>query len=340
MRRHHLRRAGVLVAAAALTGSFANGTASSAPAAPEPVAVQGDTVGTGDIDNRGASAAPNERQRSLAEERGTTVRWNRYGTPATLVPKPDGRRRDTAADPVAVARNFLADNRETFRISDVDAMDVLVSRPMGEGAYVLLRQRFGELPSVVDGLAAFGIHDGAVVYLSATISPNQETPAPPTIPPDAALASAAVDAGVPAAALDTTRVRLGAVPMPSGAPRSAYQVVLLAGDTIGYATYVDARTGAVLLREDLVDHDNDNPEWDAFPANPPTDYSSRDTRERWCRTSARGCDRAVSTADTGAAWDIDPATGAPSLTRPGCRGRRHPISRPGRSGSCRRWPPT
>ncbi|HEX6351797.1 M36 family metallopeptidase [Actinophytocola sp.] len=299
------------------------GTASGAPVAAAGVPVQGDVAGNGDVDNRGATAQPSDRQRSLAGQSSTTVRWNRYGTPGTLLPRADVQRRGATSDPVAVARGFLADNRETFGISasGIDAMEVLVDRPMGQGAYVLLRQRFGELPTIVDGLAAFGIRDGVVVYLSSTVSPERAAPEPATISPEAALTAAAADAGVPAGELATTRVRLGAVPMPAAAPRSAYQVVLVGSDEnepTGYTTYVDARTGAVLLREDIVDHhDENNPEWDVFPANPPTNYSSRDTRVRWCLTPAPGCAKAVSTADGGVAWDIDPATGAPSQTSAG-----------------------
>src|SRR6476469_180617 len=319
MRRHHLRRAFALVTTTILTCSLAMRTAAGTPAAPDPAAAHEDVAPDRDVDNRGSSSQPSERQRTLSGRSSTTVRWNRYGAPATLLPRADAQRRGATADPVAIARNFLADNSETFGVSSagVDAMEVLVSRPMGQGAFVLLRQRFGDLPSIVDGLAAFGIRDGAVIYLSSTVSPERSSPEPAAISPEAALDAAAADAGVPTGALSTTRVRLGAVPMPGAAPRSAYQVVLMGGAEVGYATYVDARTGAVLLREDLVDHDTDNPEWDVFPANPPADYSSRDRRERWCLTPERGCARTVSTADGGVAWDIDPATGAPSLTSAG-----------------------
>ncbi len=42
-----------------------------------------------------------------------------------------------------------------------------------------------------------------------------------------------------------------------------------------YSTYVDARDGGVLVREDLVDHArSDNPEWEVFPNSPRTDYCS------------------------------------------------------------------
>jgi extracellular elastinolytic metalloproteinase len=319
MRRHSLRRAAAIATATFLTGAFAVGTAWSAPAQPGPGALPGEVATGNDVDNRGATAQPSERQRSVAGDRATTVRWNRYGTPATLLPRADLQRRAAGGDPATIAKDFLTDNREAFALAadGIGAMDVLVNRPMGQGSYVLLRQRFGALPSIVDGLAAFGIRDGVVVYLSSTIAPRQQAPEPATITPEAALVAAAADAGVPAGALDTTRVTLGAVPMPDAAARSAYQVVLVSGHDVGYSTYVDARSGDVLLREDLVDHDTDNPEWDVFPANPPANYASRDTRVTWCLTARRGCAKTVATADGGLAWDIDPNTGAPSNTSVG-----------------------
>ncbi|NRN65299.1 Peptidase propeptide and YPEB domain-containing protein [Kibdelosporangium sp. 4NS15] len=294
-----------------------------APQRPPESQVQGDTADHGDVDNRPGAAQPDVRRKQLAEQGSTTVRWNKYGTPATLTPKPEAQRRSAAlADPVAIAKAYLAGNQVAFGLSDqsIGAMDVLVNRPMGQGSYVMLRQRFGELPSMLDGLAVFGIRDGAVVYLSSTLSPNRAAPEAATISPEQALAAASADAQLTAEALGTTRVQLGAVPMPEGAPRAAYQVVLISNDQdhpSGFTTYVDARTGQVLVREDIVDHHSDNPEWDAFPANPPADYSSRDNRVRWCLVPGPGCERTVSTADRGIAWDIDPATDAPSLTTSG-----------------------
>jgi extracellular elastinolytic metalloproteinase len=175
MRRHLLRRFCALAATTILTSAIMMGTASAAPIPSYPV--QGDMTGDGDVDNRAGATQPSDQQRAAASERSTTVRWNRYGAPATLVPRADLQRRD-AADPVAVARRFLTENLDAFGISltGIGAMEVLVSRPMGQGAYVLLRQRFGDQPALVDGLAAFGIRDGAVVYLSSTISPERPAP--------------------------------------------------------------------------------------------------------------------------------------------------------------------
>ncbi|MET0233192.1 MAG: M36 family metallopeptidase [Kibdelosporangium sp.] len=324
MRRHTLRRATALAATGVLSaGLLWTETAWAAPESPGLSQVQGDTHGTGDVDNRPGAAQPTAQQRSSAAERSTSVRWNKYGTPATLLPKADAQRRNTAtSDPVAIARAYLADNTSAFGIDQQTAatMDVLVSRPMGQGSYVMLQQKFGTAPALLDGLAVFGIRDGVVVYLSSTLSPARTAPEPATLSEGDALKAASQDAGLAGDDLGTTRVRLGAVPMPDGPPRAAYQVVVLGKDQnhpTGYTTYVDARTGQVLVREDIIDHHEDNPEWQVFPANPPADYSSRDNRVTWCLVKAPGCERAVSTADRGLAWDVDPVTGAPTQTSAG-----------------------
>lgn len=320
MRRRAFRRAVVLAATWVLAvGVVVEGGASASPAVVEPdvgqsgSAVQGDTAEHLDLDNRPGAAQPSERQRVLAGEVGGTVRWNKYGAPATLAPRPEARLR-VAGDPVAVALGYLSANLEVFGLAQdaVDSMEVLVNRPMGQGAYVLLRQRFGDVPSVLDGLAAFGVRDGAVVYLSSTLSPVRAAPEPATLSAEQAVAALGLGPAV--------RVRLGAVPMPEGPARTAYQVVHVGAES-GSTSYVDARTGELLVREDLVDHHADNAEWDVFPANPPADYSSHDNRVRWCADLVSGCERSVRTADRGLPWDVDPVAGTASTTSSGNSGR-------------------
>jgi hypothetical protein len=67
---------------------------------------------------------------------------------------------------------------------------------------------------------------------------------------------------------------------------------------------VDGRDGSVLVREDLVDHSEDNPAWEVFPNTPPFDYSSTDTRVRWCFLPGPGCDEVVGTPASPLAWDV------------------------------------
>jgi extracellular elastinolytic metalloproteinase len=321
MRRQALRRAMALAAAGTLTlGIMSVDSATGDPRSPGVNHLQGDLVDEPDVDNRGAAAAPSDLQITAANQGSTNIKWNKYGAPASLVPKAEAQpRAATNANPADIARGYLLDNNETFGLLEqtINTMDVLVNRPMGEGSYVMLRQKFSGVPSMLDGLAAFGIHNGQVVFLTSTLAPDRAAPEPATISNDEALAAAAADAGVTIEDLTTTRVLLGAVPMPTTAPRSAYQVVLMGNDgahQTAFTTWIDARTAQVLVREGLVDHESDNPDWSVFPANPPANYSSRDTRVRWCLTDARGCERTVSTADRGIAWDINPATGQPSNT--------------------------
>src|SRR5690606_7535074 len=89
-------------------------------------------------------------------------------------------------------------------------------------------------------------------------------------------------------------------------------------------SYVDARSGSVLVRENLVDHDGDDPRWSVFPATPRGDYSSRDTRETWCFAPAPGCRYAAGgDPSSGRPWDADPATGASTTTSLGNSARTY-----------------
>ena len=90
-------------------------------------------------------------------------------------------------------------------------------------------------------------------------------------------------------------------------------------DPIGAMSYVDAETGALLLRDGIVDYAADNAAWKVFAASPPQDYSSTDTRELWCWTmtpSVPNCQQAVANDASPAPWDVDAALGTPwFLTR-------------------------
>ena len=100
---------------------------------------------------------------------------------------------------------------------------------------------------------------------------------------------------------------LVAVPTPRQGVRAAWLTQLI--DTrvpLAVATYVDALTGATLVRESLVDYAVDNPEWDVFPASPPISYSSTDTRETWCWSTGAGCDRVIGNPASPNPWDVVP----------------------------------
>jgi extracellular elastinolytic metalloproteinase len=313
-----------LVAAVLILAPSTGGSA--APTSPAPAAgtpeVHGDTDHADTIDNRKGHVSPTSAQRTRAATASASARWNVFGTPASLTassakPLATG----LPADPVAAARAYVAGNLEVLGITPAaaESLEVLTTQKLGEGSIVLLRQKFGDLEAGRDGLLSVGLRDGKVWYVSSSLARDAAAPQPATLTAADAERIAAENAGL------TNPTSLGtklvAVPTPDQGARAAYQVAfgaaLNSAEPEAYTTWVDARDGSVLVREDIVDHDSDNPEWDVFPNSPRTDYSSRDTRKTFCWTWQRGCDEAVSGPASPLAWDVDPATGASTNTTSG-----------------------
>ncbi|GAA3444088.1 M36 family metallopeptidase [Planomonospora venezuelensis] len=303
------------------------GAALSGPGqAPDVHDFQAEQHGRPDVDNRRGSVAPPAS--ALAKAAGAaTVRWNALGTPAVVTgsaPLAEG----LGADPEQAARAYLKANENLFGLdaAAVDALEKVAANPVGGGHAVLLRQKFGDLPAGVDGQVVLGVRDGAVLHVTSTLSRSTAAPPAAALTAQQALEAAARDGGIDLAAATVKQATPVAVPAPDGT-HSAYQVVLIGGgdgDPAAYTTHVDAVSGAILTRENLVDHhadrraEPDNPQWEAFPANPPADYSSADTRARWCYLPGPGCDYVVGgDPATGKAWDVDHATDAPTNTSVG-----------------------
>ncbi|MFI5934476.1 M36 family metallopeptidase [Actinoplanes sp. NPDC051494] len=316
--------AGIL-AATTLVAVAPLGANAAPPADPQPLAT---SPHAGDhldeeyefVDNRGA-AAPTTAQRSkVAADDNVVARWNKLGTPASVTPLDGPLAAGFTGDAETVARTYLKGQTGLFalRPAAVDELETVAVSTIGEGAVVLLRQRFGGLPAAHDGLVAVAVKDGEVLRVTSSLSPRTDTPAAATLPAAEALAGALTDAKIARADLATQRVRLVAVPMPGAAPRAAYEVVMQSTDSehpLGYTTYVDAVDGKVLVRENLVNFAEDDPHWKVFPATPAA--AGTDTRQTWCAVAATGCSRQVLDPATGKAWDIDAATGTPTFTTTG-----------------------
>nr|MDT0656827.1 M36 family metallopeptidase [Micromonospora sp. DSM 115978] len=328
-RRHQPRRSGrratipALLAAALLVTALPGGATANAQPTPEPAEQPGSFVDghrARDVDNRAGQVVPDAGQRSRA---GATVRWNRLGTPHALGPADAPLATGLPADPEAAARRYLADNRDLFGLDEaaVTAMDTLLVRPIGTGAVVTLRQRFGDLPAGHDGLVTVAVSGGDVISVSSSLSRDSGTPEPATVTAEQAYATALADAGLTADRVARHSVRHVAVPTPDAGPQAAYEVTLIADDAgtpTAFATFVDGRSRDVLVREDLVDFDGDNPMWAVFPAAPPsTVRPGRDPRDTWCLTAAPGCDATFRDPVSRAAWDVDLATGATTGTSRG-----------------------
>jgi len=131
----------------------------------------------------------------------------------------------------------------------------------------------------------------------------------------AAVRAAAADAGLQPGAL-YGRPRLVAVPTPERGARRAWQVQLLANgvEPQAVSSFVDAETGKVLVRDNLIDHLVDNPRWTVFPSSPPLDHSTTDNRVRWCWTAATDCNLLVGNTASPNPWDVDARTGASTFT--------------------------
>src|SRR5690349_18190296 len=98
MRRHNLRRAMTLAAAGVLALSVTTAVVpanAAPPAGPTVLDFQAEQSANRDIDNRG-TVQPSDKQRSLAGTNSTSVRWNRFGTPAMITPKADTQRKAAA----------------------------------------------------------------------------------------------------------------------------------------------------------------------------------------------------------------------------------------------------
>jgi hypothetical protein len=271
-----------------------------------------------DLDNRAGTATPNARQRSTASKLGR-VQFNRLGTPSALF---TGRALATglAADPATAARQYLTANQDLFGLDAkaVANLDLLAVNPIGAGAVVLLRQRFGDLPAGYDGQVAVLVNAGTVARVTSSLARDTAAPQPATVGADAAVAVALRDVGLTADQVGPVEVRPVAVPTPADGAHAAYAITLssMAGAApTSVTSYVDARDSSVLVREDLVDFDSDNPRWAVFPATAP--ISGADSRVQWCLKPGTGCAKAISDPNTNQAWDVNLATGAPTFTSVG-----------------------
>jgi hypothetical protein len=270
-----------------------------------------------DEDNREGRVRPSPRQRALAAAPGVRVRFNELGTAATLTSTRGALASGLPTDPVATARAYVNQNRDLLGLTQraANSLEVVTVAPMGAGAAVILQQRFGNLVPGFDGLLSVGVRDGKVFHVSGSLARDAGPLAPARLSPQDAAGIAARDVGVAASAVRD--VELVAVPTAAQGARAAYDVFIMGGDAaapVAVSSYVDARDGSLLVREDLVDYDVDNPEWEVFPNTPPVDYSSTDTRVRWCFEPAPGCDEVVGTPASPLEWDVNPSNRKPSET--------------------------
>ncbi len=242
-----------------------------------------EATGLADLDKRG-QVAPLASQRA-AVPAGATVRWNRYGTPASLSKVSGYLSGPSSAAAADAARGWLHSNASLFGISGAQINDLaLVSdtRLTQSKAHVVrFRQSYAGLTAAVDGMVTVGLTpDRRVAYVAsslARVAPGV-TLAPAQISPVTAWSKAALNAGELAAGVtlpaktyrdgewttfkvdgfaQAQQVRQRALAMPDGTVHRVYEANVLhsaAGEAVAYTSFVDASNGTVFIRNNQVDN--------------------------------------------------------------------------------------
>jgi len=235
----------------------------------------------GDADRRAAGVvAPTAAQLDRVRALSATARWNRYGTPQTLLRRGGYLASGLSSDPAAAARAFVRANRGLFKLSDaaVTGLDLVNSSRLtaSNGYAVLFRQKFGSVPAAEDGLISLGVNGGKIAFVSSSSIGDAAAPVAASQSPNSAWLKAAAEVGrvVPASSITNIRAendwttfsvtgfaqrqqaRLRALPVRAGAVRPVYEVNVVdvqGGAALAYTSFVDAVSGAVLLRRNQVD---------------------------------------------------------------------------------------
>lgn len=223
----------------------------------------------GNVDRRLGTIAPTASQIAATEALGATrATWNDFGTPHVLINHQGYLTGPAAGAAVDVARGFVTQNRDLFRLSTSAIADLEVLRDSalydttdlalvraGKQAtnldvahVVLFRQTFSGLTSARDGLMNIGVAaDGRIAYVSSTVTGDSTLEGSFDLSPIDALQAVAADVDFdlgdvsfsdvvdPAWTIinatttaDIQRVRQVALPTPTNGIRRAYEVTLLA----------------------------------------------------------------------------------------------------------------
>jgi extracellular elastinolytic metalloproteinase len=287
--------------------------------------------GLSDFDARG-KVAPTASQLAAARAIHGKVSWSRMGTPAQIFHRggylATGLKARGAA---AAARSYLAAHKQAFGLSSVWSLRLMNAESMRDAPWfhvVSFRQAFGNVLSA-DGVVSVSVVKAKstwkVVYVSSSLTPDAQLTGRRALSPLAAWLRAARATGIhisaPNAAVlgktadgsvaisalgvsgqETVKPTAFGTPL-HGALRAWDTTVTrsIQGDQNAYRVIIDAATGKLLLRQNLVFNLADNPIWKGFqvapPYNPmnayPWGYPSTDTRETFCWTATAGCTNVV-----------------------------------------------
>jgi extracellular elastinolytic metalloproteinase len=328
------------------------------------LALPGSSFGTGDIpevhkkakakvDKRSAHEPPSAAQRGGVERLSARGRWNRFGTPSSLINDGGFLATDVAgSDAAAAARAFVRENKGLFKLENADVLHVAGDARLSgsNGHAVVFRQRAGGLPVSPDGVVTVAVEGSSesgwdVAYASSTLPGDVALAGSPALSLAEGWSKAAAAVGIDGGDVTELReaagwtilevdglaqeqsARLVAFPVDGASAVPAWETTVLDDEAeSGYWQFVDARTGEVLFRESIVDQSADNPKWKVFPASPhsaldsyPWNYPSADVRELWCWLPDPACQYLPSTSrgDNDTEWDENARTNTPTFTTTG-----------------------
>jgi extracellular elastinolytic metalloproteinase len=279
-RTHFSRRRRAVGAAVGIT--LLTGGVAALPSTPAAAISQiQDAQGLDDLDARAGRVAPSAAALSDVSSMGARASWNRFGTPRSLI-SADGGYLATglSSNPVTAAMSFLTAHKTAFRLTSagLSRIELVSDSPMRgtPGHAVILRQKFGTLPSTQDGLITVGVTGGKIAYVSSSAAGDGTTPGAATLSPTDAWLKAAANVGrtVPSTAISglvtkngwtlfnvagftqEQRARLVAFPTYTEGTRPAYEVNVVDvknGSALAVTEYIDAQTGKVWFRNNRAD---------------------------------------------------------------------------------------
>lgn len=278
------RLLGVATVTALLAGlSQLPGVAVSTPALKSVPSLEQATTGLDDLDVRGV-ALPSAAQKSAAAALDGGVRWNQFGTPASISPVSGTLGAATSGDAVAAARSWLSSHANLFGLTAAQLNGLtLVSNQKLAGSNarsVLLRQDFGGASPALGSMVTVGVGNGAVQYVSSSLVRTAASVPAAELSPTAAWLKAAASLGrdVPLSALakvteslgwsrfkvsgfaQEQQVRLRSLAYADGTVRPVFEANIVdvkGGSASAYTILVDAVSGKVLVRQNKVDQSSD-----------------------------------------------------------------------------------
>ena len=290
-RRHSVAAAAGLLTVTLVPGlaqlpAVAGNAPAAAPTTPQ-VTTLGDAVpGLSNLDARG-TALPTAAQKQAASGLGAIdVRWNRYGTPTSLLPADGVLAPATSSNPVTAARSWLRSNAGVFGLTtqQVDGLQLVNDQKLADraGDAVLFRQAFGGLPAALDSMVTVAVAHGDIVYASSSLAKTDAAPPAAQLSAKQAWIKAAANVGrglsateisditgsirdgwsvfsVPGFAQDQ-RARLRSLAMADGSVRPVFETSVTdvqGGSAFSYKLMVDAVDGSILWRQNQVENNND-----------------------------------------------------------------------------------